>query len=306
MYTYTFTQWVMFLYIYCFLGWCFESVYVSIKSRKFINRGFMKGPFLTIYGCGAITVLWAALPFRESPVSVYFVGALAATLLEYVTGVCMEALFKVRYWDYSSKRIQFHGHICLGSSTAWGVISLALIYGLHQVIEGFVLRFPESWVMYTVFFLTIGIVADFATSFKTAMDIRQVLAKLETIKEDTRHLQKRIVEVERLVVLKVAETKDKQAQRLEDLLSDIKERLETLQFSDFTEKLQQYKEELIDIRSGYISVREKIKESFAKANLQMLRRNPSAASGKYKELLDEYRLKMEQKAAELKNKNKRN
>lgn len=302
MYTYTFTQWIMFFYIYCFLGWCFESTYVSIKKRKFINRGFMKGPFLPLYGCGAITVLWTALPFKESPVSVYFVGALAATLLEYLTGVCMEALFKVRYWDYTGKKFQFQGHICLGSSTAWGMISMALIYVLHTLVEGMVLQFPENWTMYIVFLLTVGIAGDFATSFKTAMDIRQVLAKLEVLKEDTRHLQKRILLMEQQVVLKVTETKDKQTQSLEDLLSDIKERLETLQFSDFTDKLQQYKEELLDIRSGYITVRERIKESFAKANLQMLRRNPTAVSEKHKELLEEYRQKLEQKAEELKNK----
>ena len=66
MYSYTITQWLFFFYFYCFIGWCFESAYVSIKSRKLTNRGFMRGPFLPIYGSGAIMMLVVSMPFQDS------------------------------------------------------------------------------------------------------------------------------------------------------------------------------------------------------------------------------------------------
>ena len=119
MYHYTAIQWLFFFYFYCFFGWCFESTYVSIKSRKLVNRGFMRGPFLPLYGSGAIMMLVVSMPFQDNLVLVYIAGCIGATVLEYVTGVIMEALFKVRYWDYSKNKFNFQGHICLGSSLAW-------------------------------------------------------------------------------------------------------------------------------------------------------------------------------------------
>ncbi len=61
----------------------------------------MKGPWLPIYGSGAVIILLVTLPFKQYPIAVYFAGAAAATMLEYITGVCMVKIFEVRYWDYS-------------------------------------------------------------------------------------------------------------------------------------------------------------------------------------------------------------
>ena len=92
----------------------------------------MYGPYLPIYGFGAITVLFTTLGVRTNIFLVYVVGAFSATLLEYVTGVLMEAIFKVRYWDYSNQKLNFQGHICLSSTVVWGGFSVAMVFGLHQ------------------------------------------------------------------------------------------------------------------------------------------------------------------------------
>ena len=62
---YTQSQWILFFFFYCFLGWLWESGYVSVKKREWINRGFLRGPLLPIYGFGAISILWLTLPVRE-------------------------------------------------------------------------------------------------------------------------------------------------------------------------------------------------------------------------------------------------
>ena len=145
MYHYNLQEWLLFFFIYCFLGWCWESCYVSAKKRQWVNRGFMKGPFLPIYGFGALSVLIATLPVRPFPVLVYVFGMIGATALELVTGICMEKLFHVRYWDYSNQKFNFKGYICLTSSIAWGAFSLAMIYGFHKPIEKLVLSIPFVW-----------------------------------------------------------------------------------------------------------------------------------------------------------------
>ena len=67
----------------------------------------MHGPFLPLYGSGAIMMLVVSMPFRENVMLTYVAGCIGATILEYFTGVVMEALFKIRYWDYSTEKFNF-------------------------------------------------------------------------------------------------------------------------------------------------------------------------------------------------------
>ena len=65
MFHYEFRQWLSFFYLYCIFGWCFESTYVSLKQHCFVNRGFLKGPWLPLYGSGAVLVLLITMPFDQ-------------------------------------------------------------------------------------------------------------------------------------------------------------------------------------------------------------------------------------------------
>jgi uncharacterized membrane protein len=133
--TYNVWQWLLFFFIYCFVGWIIESTYVSLKSKKLVNRGFLRGPYLPLYGSGAIMMLVVSAPFLENGFFVFLSGVVGATVLEYVTGVTMEALFKVRYWDYSDEKFNFQGHVCLGTSLAWGVLTVAMTDLIHKPVE---------------------------------------------------------------------------------------------------------------------------------------------------------------------------
>ncbi len=184
MYHYTIAQWLLFFFFYCFFGWCFESSYVSGKQGRFVNRGFMYGPFLPIYGSGAIMMLVVSSPFQDHLIAIYFAGLVGATVLEYVTGTAMEALFHVRYWDYSYQRFQYKGHICLSSSVAWGFLTLLLTQLLHKPVEQFICGFSDR--VSAVLAAVIGVIAliDFILSFKAAFELRDLLAKLEKAREE--------------------------------------------------------------------------------------------------------------------------
>ena len=79
MYVYTPGQWALLFFFYCFCGWVWESCYVSAKQRHWVNRGFLRGPLLPIYGSGAIIILFATLPVADNFWLVYFLGMLAAS-----------------------------------------------------------------------------------------------------------------------------------------------------------------------------------------------------------------------------------
>jgi len=272
MYTYTLQQWLLFFFIYCFLGWCWESAYVSVRKKHWVNRGFLKGPFLPIYGSGALAVLVATLPVRGYPVLVYVFGLIGATLLELVTGICMERLFHVRYWDYSNQKFNFKGHICLSSSVAWGFFSLAMIYGFHKPIENLVWGLPNWMTDISALILTAVVAGDFAVSFKTAMELRDILDGMERVKEEMRRMQRRAEIIEAFLA-------DSAEKKSEEFRTGIQERKEDVmdELRQIREKQQIYVERMKDGIRRNISVE------------NMLKRNPTAVSGKYAAAFKEYK-----------------
>lgn len=189
---YTMLELLFFFLVYCFIGWIIESTWVSLHQKRFVNRGFMRGPVIPIYGFGAMTLLLVGTPFLKWPVAVFFGGLLACSLLEYVTGALMEAIFKVRYWDYSDKPFNINGHVCLFTSVCWGLLALAEDYVMHKPIERFckLLTLKEQ-LLFVVVLGTIFVV-DLTLSFKAAFDLRSVIVKMEKAKEELRLMQKRL------------------------------------------------------------------------------------------------------------------
>lgn len=83
MHVYTWYQWLIFFYLYCFFGWIFESSYVSILKRRFVNRGFLRIPMLPLYGSGAVMMLVVSEPVPGQPAPhLGFPGVIGATILE--------------------------------------------------------------------------------------------------------------------------------------------------------------------------------------------------------------------------------
>lgn len=297
MYHYNLQEWLLFFFIYCFLGWCWESCYVSAKKRQWVNRGFMKGPFLPIYGFGALSVLIATLPVRPFPVLVFVFGMIGATALELVTGICMEKLFHVRYWDYSNQKFNFKGHICLTSSIAWGAFSLAMIYGFHKPIEKLVLSIPFVWLDILTTVLTVIVAADFAISFKTAMELRAILDSMERIKDEMKRLQKRAEVIEAFLADDFHDAKEnfkeEMLERKDNLMEGLQERKENI-LEEIQERKEDAKTQLQEIREKQKYYLEKKKYSMSDntAIANLLRRNPSAVSGRHALAFKEYRDKL--------------
>ncbi len=269
---YPWPQWLLFFYVYCFLGWCFESALVSVAQRRPVNRGFLKGPFLPIYGTGAIAILLLTLPVRANPLLVFLLGMLAATALEFVTGACMERLFKVRYWDYSHKRFNVHGYICLTSSLAWGALSVMLVGFLHAAVEHFVLRLSADMVRALDFVLSVVFVYDFVTSLRAAYSLRKLIEQSARLRREVDALRARID------ALSQAADQARQGlrERTEDILDDIRARASALQ--DVPDEL----------RTRYEACRATIEQLRAQSGrdlFRLIRRNPSATSSRYRQAL---------------------
>lgn len=260
MYHYHFTEWLSFFYFYCMFGWCFESAYVSLKKRRPVNRGFLKGPWLPLYGSGAILVLWLTLPFQETPVLVYLVGALGATVLEYATGEAMVRIFKVRYWDYSNQHFQYKGHICLSSTVAWGFLSLLMVYVVQAQVERLVFRLNGELVSVLTFAVTVLIVYDFSNALRKALDLRELLIQAEFIYGE---LEQRAAEKKRL--LEAAATFAKAA--VEETLDEKKEQL-TQMMPSREERMKRLDTETTELQNRQAQLKERLTKSAERLLLQ--------------------------------------
>lgn len=185
-------QLLFFFFTYCFFGWIIESTWVSLHQKRLVNRGFLRGPFIPIYGCGAMTLVLVGTPLLKWPVAVFFGGMISASILEYVTGAAMEAIFKVRYWDYSDKPFNLNGHICLFTSVCWGGLSLAVDYVIHKPIVALseYMTYRELLLIVTV--VSVYFIVDCTLSFKAAFDLRAIIIKMEEVKNEMRLMQKRL------------------------------------------------------------------------------------------------------------------
>lgn len=285
---YTAVQWLFFFYFYSLFGWCFESTYVSLKERKLVNRGFLRGTFLPLYGSGAIMMLVVSKPFQDSLILTYLAGCVGATLLEYVTGVTMEALFKVRYWDYSDQPFNFQGQVCLSSTLAWGGLTILMTHVIHKPIEDFVLGIPRAILVPVTMVVTLVMVVDFTLSIKAAMDLRDVLVRMEEAKKEMERIQKRI---DVLIAVSKEDTMQYAEQRMDELTSRIEARLadikQNLSAADLSEEIR---EELQELREKFQLQRQNrhqlshVRDYYRR---KLIQGNPSMRSVKFREALEE-------------------
>lgn len=155
--------------VYSFIGWCIESTYVSIARKEWVNSGFLYGPFIPIYGFGALFSVYVLYPYRQYPFVIFLVSILACSCIEYFTSWLLEQVFHILWWDYSSHRFHFHGRICLLNSLLFGLLSLLLVYFVHPFLLKIIV-FPISLIS---LFLGIYLLLDFLYSLSQLITFQQ-------------------------------------------------------------------------------------------------------------------------------------
>ena len=310
MFQYTISQWVLFFFFYCFVGWIWESCYVSVRKKRWVNRGFLHGPSLPIYGTGAICVLLCTMGVRDNLILIFVFGMTGATILEYFTGAGMEKLFRVRYWDYSNNKFNLNGHICLGVSIGWGFFSLLLVKLVHPPVETGILWIPPFIAEILSILLTLIFAVDLTQSFNEAMDLKETLETLSESNQTIRRLQKRlevvtaIVEDELQQYQKTQEQKrlsrkdafeqalEEQRSRRRMLLKMLAEKVNELAVLDKKEELLKLKGQ---IEQEFKNMGMRTTKSYKRA-FRILHRNPTAFSHKYAEELKQIRDLLERKS----------
>lgn len=142
--TYTIYELLCFFVIYSVLGWCLEVCFCTINTGQFVNRGFLNGPVCPIYGFGMVIVVLCLTPLNESWPLLFLGSMVLTTALEFFTGWVLEKLFHTKWWDYTGRKFNLKGYVCLEFSILWGLGCVLIMRVLHPEILRFLRWIPHK------------------------------------------------------------------------------------------------------------------------------------------------------------------
>ncbi len=175
--------------IYSFIGWLVEVFITLLMERKFINRGFLMGPLVPIWGTGAILITLILKP-QDSLFNLVISSAFIGTFLEYVVNYLMEKLFKVRWWDYSQLPFNINGRVCLASSCIFGVGGLLVVKAINPFLFKTFAKINPSVFCIIIMILMLLALTDFCVSFNI---IQKLKISAESVHKDyTEEISKKV------------------------------------------------------------------------------------------------------------------
>ena len=165
---------ILIFFIYAFAGWCLESIgsIFNPKVKKFINRGFLIGPYCPVYGIGVVLVSILLKKYTNDIPALFFLAILICGTLEYFTGYIMEKLFNARWWDYSSKKFNINGRVCLDTLLPFGIIATLIINKINPLILKYLNELSNNTLHITVGILGVIFIIDFIISFKIILSFK--------------------------------------------------------------------------------------------------------------------------------------
>lgn len=193
--------------IYSVIGWCMEVTCKLIQYKRFINRGFLIGPYCPIYGYGAILITILLKKYIYDPWVLFVMAILVCGTLEYLTSFFMEKIFKARWWDYSQRKFNLNGRVCFGTIIPFGILGLFIMYVSNPFLLEKLELIPEVWlnwisgILFTIYIVD-NIVSTFVIRYvkkaeliagKDLDNTEEMTTKVKEILENKSVLHRRLV-----------------------------------------------------------------------------------------------------------------
>lgn len=207
--------------IYSFFGWVLESVFKTILAKKWVNSGFLMGPFCPIYGFGAI-IMTLLNRFKSNIFITFIAGIIVLSIWEYLVGVLLEKFFKTTYWDYSDKPFNIKGRVCLENSMYWGILAVIFIYLIEPRINKLILLPESNILIYVNILIYAYLLTDFIISIVKTKNIEIKIQKISDIGEK---LKEKLEELEQAKDTKKKELLDTMITKLKEDEERIKRKL---------------------------------------------------------------------------------
>lgn len=178
--------------MYSFIGWLAEVILAYYVHKKFVNRGFLIGPYCPIYGVGVLLIVQLLKKYTDSALALFVLAMVICMVLEYATSYIMEKLFNTRWWDYSDKKFNINGRICLETAIPFGVGGLIIMYLINPFFEGILNTLSNKVILVLGIILLILFLVDLIISLNVILRINSV--DVSKYKDNTELVNKKVRE----------------------------------------------------------------------------------------------------------------
>ena len=161
-----------------------EVTLISIQNKRFVNRGFLIGPYCPIYGFGGVLITLLLGRYKYDPLVLFIMTVVTCATLEYLTSWAMEVLFKARWWDYSKEKFNLNGRVCLKNLVAFGALGLVITYILNPVFLGWIEKLGEQSLKCTAIGLAVLYTIDNIISFIVIYGFRKVTKNINSERKE--------------------------------------------------------------------------------------------------------------------------
>lgn len=183
---YNLETYILLFFIYSILGWIMEvfRMIINPKIRKFINRGFLIGPYLPIYGCGVVAITILLSKYENDIPALLCLSLITCGILEYGTSYIMEKLFNARWWDYSKRKFNINGRICLETLIPFGIAGTIVICFSNPIFIHLIELLPDIIVHIICGSLTFIFLIDFIISFTVISKLKNTANEIDLSEDD--------------------------------------------------------------------------------------------------------------------------
>ena len=179
--------------IYSIIGWITECIACSIEWKRLIkDRGFLIGPYCPIYGWGGLCAYLILNRYYGDPITLFILAAVGASILEYFTSYWMEKLFKARWWDYSNRRFNLEGRVCLGNALLFGLMGMAFVYFINPTITNLLDKIPSNILIIISIVVFIIFLIDNILTFTIVTKLKLRITKIK--RDSTSEIDKQVKE----------------------------------------------------------------------------------------------------------------
>lgn len=187
---YSLTQMAWLFFIYSLVGWCVEVCFAAVQHRKFVNRGFVNGPFCPIYGFGSLLIMLFLRELTDNLFFLFLGSAILSTVLEYITGFVLEKIFHQKLWSYSKIRFNIGGYVCLRYTILWGLLAVLTMRFTNPFLCRILAFVPNIITRIVLLSLSILLLLDFLTTAMAVLGMKIQAKQLAQLSKGIQHTSK--------------------------------------------------------------------------------------------------------------------
>lgn len=187
---YSIYQLAWFFLLYSFIGWVIGTAVAAVREKKFVDVGFLYGPYCPAYGLGAVAFAIFLPELRNRLFFLFLGGVILSSAVTQLTGFVLERIFHRKWWDYSRKKFQFGGYVNLPYTVVWGIAAVVCISFVNPFLGQVISFVPTQLgkILLIAAYVIVGL--DLAGTVGGIVAVHSRLRKVSIIDDVSENLQK--------------------------------------------------------------------------------------------------------------------